>query len=152
MDKIVCSGALFYAQDTERFLLLHRTKGKTKGKWGLVGGTAEDQESPWESLSREINEEIGTVNKIKKVFPLETFISSDQHFNFHTYLCIVQNEFLPKLNDEHDGYCWVTLNQWPKPLHQGVQNTLRNKRNYNKLETVIKLIHVFLDDQAVDLT
>ena len=89
------------------------------------------------------------MQKIKKVFPLETFISSDQHFNFHTYLCIVQQEFIPQLNNEHDGYCWVALNQWPKPLHQGVQNTLRNKRNYNKLETVIKLIHVFLDEQVV---
>jgi len=40
MNKIVCSGALFYALNTKRFLFLHRTGGKTAGTWGLVGGIA----------------------------------------------------------------------------------------------------------------
>lgn len=145
MSKIICSGALFYTQNTKRFLLLHRTSEKTKGKWGLVGGTSEESETPWESLQRECIEEIGTLPDIKKVFPLETFISSDQNFNFHTYLCIIQDEFIPVLNDEHDGYAWACLDQWPKPLHPGLYNTLRNKTNYIKLETAIKLMHAFLD-------
>ena len=56
MDNIVCSGALFYTLDTNRFLFLHRTQGKTNNLWGLVGGTNEDQETPWEGLKREIEE------------------------------------------------------------------------------------------------
>ena len=41
-DKnIVCSGALFYARNTKRFLFLERTKTKTAGQWGLVGGMAD---------------------------------------------------------------------------------------------------------------
>jgi 8-oxo-dGTP pyrophosphatase MutT (NUDIX family) len=139
MEKIICSGALFYTLDTHRFLFLHRTKGKQNNLWGLVGGTNEGAETPWESLKREISEEIGDV-KIKKTIPLETFVSNDDKFQFHTYLCLVNEEFIPKLNDEHDGYAWVSFTKWPKPLHHGLKNTLTNKTNQIKLETVFKLI------------
>lgn len=142
MQNITCSGALFYSLDTSRFLFLHRTKGK-KSVWGLVGGKNEEQETPWEGLQREISEEIGTVPDIKKTIPLETFVSTDSHFLFHTYLCIIQNEFIPKLNDEHDGYAWITFGGWPQPLHQGLKNTLNNKLIQSKLETVFKLIHFY---------
>lgn len=141
MEKIICSGALFYTLDTHRFLFLHRTKGKQNNLWGLVGGTNEGTETPWESLKREISEEIGTV-KIKKTIPLETFVSNDDKFQFHTYLCLVDNEFIPILNDEHDGYAWVSFTKWPKPLHHGLRNTLQNKTNQLKLETVFKLIEL----------
>ena len=85
----VCSGALFYALDTKRFLFLHRVQGRTGNLWGLVGGTNEKAETPWEGLKREIFEEIGTV-EIKKTMPLETFVSNDTNFLFHTYLCVVE--------------------------------------------------------------
>jgi 8-oxo-dGTP pyrophosphatase MutT (NUDIX family) len=139
MENIVCSGALFYTLDTHRFLFLHRAKGKTANTWGLVGGTNEGCETPWEGLKREISEEIGEVN-IKKTIPLETFISNDSKFLFHTYLCVVEKEFLPKLNDEHSGYAWVNFGNWPKQLHHGLRNTLTNKTNIAKLETVFKMI------------
>ena len=142
MNKIICSGALFYTLDTNRFLLLHRTKSKQNNVWGLVGGTNEDCETPWEGLQREITEEIGSLPKIKKTIPLETFVSNDDHFNFHTYLCVVDHEFIPKLNDEHDGYAWVSFGKWPKPLHNGLANTLRSKTNQQKLETVFKLVEM----------
>ncbi len=70
MNKIICSGALFYSLKTKRFLFLHRTKGKTKNLWGLVGGTNEGIETPWEGLQREITEEIGNLPNIKKTIPL----------------------------------------------------------------------------------
>lgn len=140
MKKIICSGALFYTLSTNRFLLLHRTQSKQNNVWGLVGGTNEGKETPWEGLQREIQEEIGSVPEIKKTIPLETFISNDDHFLFHTYLCVIDNEFIPKLNGEHDGYAWVSFGKWPKPLHQGLSNTLRSKTNQHKLETVFKLV------------
>jgi 8-oxo-dGTP pyrophosphatase MutT (NUDIX family) len=135
----VCSGALFYALNTKRFLFLHRAQGRTGNLWGLVGGTNEKAETPWEGLKREIFEEIGTV-EIKKTMPLETFVSNDTNFLFHTYLCVVNQEFLPTLNHEHDGYAWVNFGQWPKPLHNGLKNTLNNKTNQRKLETVFRVI------------
>jgi ADP-ribose pyrophosphatase YjhB (NUDIX family) len=143
MKKIICSGALFYTLDTNRFLLLHRTQSKQNDVWGLVGGTNEEKETPWEGLKREIEEEIGSLPDIKKTIPLETFVSNDNHFYFHTYLCVVENEFIPKLNSEHDGYAWVNFGKWPKPLHHGLSNTLRSKTNQKKLETVFTLIKLF---------
>ena len=140
-DKnIVCSGALFYARSTKRFLFLERTKPKTAGQWGLVGGMAEGDETPWKALEREIGEEVGKTPPIKKVIPLEMFTSNDSKFFFHTYLAIVDNEFIPILNDEHSGYAWTNVNCWPKPLHVGLRNTLQNKAIREKLQTVLDLL------------
>lgn len=139
-SDIVCSGALFYTLSTNRFLFLHRVNGKRNNLWGLVGGTNEGKETPWEGLKREIEEEIGFVPEIKKTIPLESFLSNDEKFLFHTYLCVIQNEFIPNLNNEHDGYAWCSFNKYPKPLHQGLRNTLQNKTNQTKLETVFNLI------------
>lgn len=141
-SMITCSGALFYTLDTNRFLFLHRTNGKRNNMWGLVGGTNEGTETPWEGLKREIEEEIGFIPDIKKTLPLESFISNDEKFFFHTYLCVVKEEFIPKLNGEHDGYAWCSFTKWPKPLHHGLRNTLQSKVNLSKLETVFQTINL----------
>ena len=138
-QRIIGCGGLFYTLDTQRFLLLHRTQSKQNHVWGLVGGTTTTDSNAWEGLKREIKEEIGD-QKIIKTIPMETFISNDENFLYHTYLCLVKNEFIPKLNQEHDGYSWVTFGRWPKPLHQGLRKTLQNKTNQTKLETVFKMI------------
>ena len=142
MNQIICSGALFYTLDTNRFLFLHRAQGKRANMWGLVGGTNEGAETPWEGLKREIEEEIGFLPEIKKTLPLESFISTDDKFHFHTYLCIISEEFIPHLNNEHNGYAWCSFNKWPKTLHHGLRNTLQSKINIKKLETVFKTINL----------
>jgi 8-oxo-dGTP pyrophosphatase MutT (NUDIX family) len=140
-SKIVGTGALFYSLETKRFLFLHRANGKTSDTWGLVGGGTEQNETPYEGLKREITEEIGSLpDNIIKTIPLETFVSNDAKFNFHTYVMIIKNEFIPILNNEHNGYAWVSFKKWPKPLHQGLRNTLQNKTNLAKLETVFQVI------------
>lgn len=138
MNDIVCSGALFYSLDTNRFLFLHRASSKRNNVWGLVGGTNEGTESPWQGLQREIREEIGNV-VIKKAIPMETYVSKDNKFKFHTYVCIVEKEFLPILNSEHNGYAWVSYANWPNPLHQGLKNSFNNKAFKNKMETIIEV-------------
>ncbi len=139
-DNIICSGALFYATNTKRFLFLQRTDEKTQGTWGLVGGLARSTESAFEGLKREINEEVGVTPVFKKVIPLELFTSNDQKFYFHTYLIAIDGEFIPKLNDEHSGYCWCAFECWPKNLHGGLKNTLNNKAIKGKLQTILDLI------------
>ena len=139
-QKITCSGALFYALNTKRFLFLHRTQSKQNNVWGLVGGRSTTNETPIKALQREIKEEIGDVAVAVKTIPLETFVSTDEKFNFHTYLLVVKQEFIPKLNDEHDGYAWASFSKWPKPLHQGLRNTLQNKTNITKLKTVFEVV------------
>jgi len=141
MDQnIICSGALFYATSTKRFLFLQRNDTKTRGQWGLVGGRARFTESAFEGLKREIQEEVGATPAFKKTIPLELFTSNDQKFFFHTYVIAIESEFLPKLNGEHSGYCWCAFECWPKNLHAGLRNTLNNKAIKGKLQTILDLI------------
>ena len=141
-DRIVCSGALFYAKSTRRVLLLQKASGKHTGTWGLVGGTNLQNENPWQGLQREINEEIGATPNIIKTIPLETFVSNDKVFNFHTYLCVIENEFIPILSDEHMAWSWNTIDYASKPLHQGLRNSFSNKTIRNKLQTVFDIIEL----------
>ena len=141
MKEIVCSGGLFLAKDTKRFLFLLRTQGKTAGTWGLVGGKKEpDDHTPYDTLKREINEEVGKIPAIKKIIPLELFISNDQQFHYNTYVLLVEKEFIPMLNEEHSGYAWCNFNSWPKPLHQGVKTSLSNKSIRSKIEILLELV------------
>lgn len=139
-DQIVCSGALFYAKATRRFLLLQKAEGKHQGTWGLVGGTNIEGESAWQGLQREIQEEIGTPPLVIKSIPLETFVSNDSVFNFHTYLCIIENEFVPLLSQEHSGWAWSTIDLAPKPLHQGLRSSFGNRSIRAKLQTVFDIV------------
>jgi 8-oxo-dGTP pyrophosphatase MutT (NUDIX family) len=139
-EQIVCSGALFYAKSTRRFLLLQKAEGKHAGTWGLVGGTNIEGESAWQGLQREIVEEIGLMPTILKTIPLETFVSNDTVFNFHTYLCVIDLEFVPVLSDEHAGWAWATIDRAPKPLHQGLRNSFSSKTIRTKLQTVFDLV------------
>ena len=139
-DQIVCSGALFYAKSTGRFLLLQKASGKHAGTWGLVGGTNNEDETAWQGLQREIQEEIGQHPTILKSIPIETFVSNDSVFNFHTYLCVVETEFIPCLSDEHSGWAWANVDTAPKPLHQGLRSSFSNKTIRTKLQTIFDLM------------
>jgi 8-oxo-dGTP pyrophosphatase MutT (NUDIX family) len=141
MSTIICSGGLFLAKDTKRFLFLLRTKGKTAETWGFVGGKKEPEDTtPYDTLTREIEEEIGTPAKIEKMIPLEQYVSNDQHFKYNTYIVLVENEFIPTLNDEHSAYAWCDYNCFPKPLHKGVKVSLNNRSIKNKIEIILELI------------
>lgn len=141
MTEIVCSGGLFLAKDTKRFLFLLRSYGKTAGTWGLVGGKKEPYDTtPYETLTREIKEEVSKTPTIKKVVPLELFTSNDESFQYNTYVLIVDKEFIPILNYEHSGYAWCNIFAWPKPLHRGVRTSLNNRIIKTKLEILMDLI------------
>lgn len=140
-QQIIASGGLFLAKDTKRFLFLLRTQGRTAGTWGLVGGRKEPTDAtPFDALKREIEEEIGKVSNIKKTIPLELFTSNDQNFQYNTYVVLVDNEFIPVLNEEHSGYAWCAYDNWPKPLHQGLKASFGNKVIRGKLELMLDLL------------
>ena len=142
IDQIVCSGALFYAKHTKKILLLQKASGKHRGTWGLVGGTNIEGETAWQGLQREIVEEIGQIPAIIKTIPLETFVSNDSVFNFHTYLCVIESEFIPTLSSEHQGWAWCTVDGAPKPLHQGLRSSFSNKTIRTKLQTVFDIVEL----------
>jgi 8-oxo-dGTP pyrophosphatase MutT (NUDIX family) len=141
LNQIVCSGGLFLAKETGRFLFLLRTQGKTAGTWGFVGGKKEPNDvTPYDALTREIQEEVGKTPTIKKIIPLELFVSNDQNFQYNTYVLLVDREFIPNLNEEHSGYAWCNYDAYPKPLHQAVKSSLSNKIIKAKLEILLDLI------------
>jgi 8-oxo-dGTP pyrophosphatase MutT (NUDIX family) len=122
---------------------LLRNGGRTSGTWGIVGGKQEVTDANnFEALKREIVEEIGVMPDVKKTIPLELFVSKDDKFFYHTYLMIIEDEFIPKLNGEHNGWCWSEMDRYPKPLHQGLKSSFSNKTTRTKLQTVFDIIDI----------
>ena len=119
-DLIQGCGALVLCSKTKRYLFLLRSNGKFADTWGLVGGKIEPSEAIVTGLNREITEELGGSINHAKIIPIEKYTSSNEKFIYHTFLIKVDEEFVPELNDEHKGYCWVGLDDYPKPLHPGV--------------------------------
>jgi 8-oxo-dGTP pyrophosphatase MutT (NUDIX family) len=126
-------GSLIYCTSTHRYLFLLRNNGKTKNTWGLVGGKIEAGESIQDGLIREIREELGGEIRDAKIIPIEKYTSDNNKFVYHTFLIKVEHEFIPYLNNEHKGYCWVPLDDYPKPLHPGVYKTIKIERNRSNI-------------------
>lgn len=61
-------------------------------------------------------------------------------FNFHTYFCVVEEEFLPHLSEEHSAWGWFDLDKLPKPVHKGLDLSLRNRVIQTKIQTIIDII------------
>lgn len=139
-DIIEGIGSFIYCTSTKRYLFLLRNKGKYAGTWGVVGGKSECNETILETLSREIQEELGGSISDPKIIPLEKFTSENTKFVYHTYITPVDLEFVPKLNDEHRGYCWVTLEDYPTPLHPGVWRTIRFAVVAEKIKTLESIL------------
>ena len=135
VSNIVTSvGGLIYSKATSRYLFLLRDNTSYSNTWGLCGGKIEGGETLTDALCREIREEIGEID-IKKITPLEKFTSDNQKFIYHTVLITVDNEFVPTLNSEHKGYCWVRLEDHPSPLHPGVWKTFSFDSVIEKIKT-----------------
>jgi hypothetical protein len=61
-------------------------------------------------------------------------------FKFHTYFCIVDEEFVPKLSNEHVAWGWFALDSLPKPVHKGLDLSLRNRIIENKIQTILDIV------------
>lgn len=133
-------GALVRSNNTGRYLFLLRDKCSYGNTWGLPGGKFESGESTVQALERECEEELGQKIIYDKIIPIETFTSENQKFVYHTVLLSVATEFTPILNHEHKGYCWVHIEDHPKPLHPGVWKTFNFDVVKEKLETIKQVL------------
>jgi hypothetical protein len=87
-----------------------------------------------------VQEEIGVDLSQNKTIPIETFTSTDHKFVYYTFLITVNNEFVPELNYEHRGYCWVNLKDYPKPLHPGVWKTFNFSSVVDKIQMLESIL------------
>lgn len=145
---ISASGGLFLSLDTKRICLqLRSDNGKYGGTWSFWGGKSENDEKPIDTLFRELKEEIGILPDIQKVYPLHKYVSQDKNFEYNAFVITVFEEFIPTLNKESSGYCWVDAGIYPKPLHRGAKNVLSSKTVDKKIKTIINLID---DSNGID--
>ena len=134
---ITASGCIFLSTDTGRVMLQQRSGTVNQPRtWGFFGGKAEGDERPVQTLYREIEEEVGLVPDIKKVVSVNKFTSPNKQFVYHTFVVTVQEEFTPILNNESDGYCWVKVGNWPRPLHPGAKIQCHSKQFIKKIKTI----------------
>ena len=129
-------GVWFLSQGTGRYLYLLRNDVKHPGSWGLPGGKIETGETLLGGMERECVEELGSFPTYTRLVPLEKFTSADGMFEYHTWVCVVDEEFIPVLNDEHLGYAWIDQGTWPRPMHPGLWSTVNLESIQTKLESI----------------
>jgi ADP-ribose pyrophosphatase YjhB (NUDIX family) len=131
-------GTIFVSTKTQRILLNLRAPHKTHSMcWSLWGGMVEQGEQPKEALLRELSEEMGSIPDIERIYPFDIYHSKDKHFRYYTFVCVVEEEFIPELNIESAGYAWIDLGQWPKPMHQGAKISFCNLKAIEKIKLII---------------
>jgi 8-oxo-dGTP pyrophosphatase MutT (NUDIX family) len=115
------AGVFFYSKSTKRYLYLLRSDHRSP-TWSIPGGGIDQDETLFEGIARECDEEMAFDISELKLIPIQKFVNNA--FSYHTFFCEVKEEFMPTLNDEHVGYAWVTEGQYPKPLHPGLFSTV----------------------------
>jgi 8-oxo-dGTP pyrophosphatase MutT (NUDIX family) len=131
----IAAGVFFYCGSTNRFLYLLRSDSKNPS-WSIPGGKLDLDETLLEGIKRECTEEIGFFDSSFKLIPIQKFVNGT--FTYNTFFCAVDEEFVPKLNNEHCGYAWVGNNLYPKPLHPGLFSTVNIDIVQEKLQSLIK--------------
>ena len=131
-------GTLIVSTKTKRVLLNLRAPHKTHAmQWALFGGMVEKDEQPKDALMRELTEEMGFVPDIEKLYPFDVYQSRDGHFKYYSFVAVVVDEFVPELNAESCGYCWIDLGEWPKPMHQGARISFCNLKAIDKIKLIL---------------
>lgn len=130
-------GAFVYCVNTTRFLFLLRSTARYEYFWNLPGGKQHRDESVRQCLIREIEEETG-VKILNSFVPVDSYTNDAGNFTYNTYFCAVKNEFVPRLNREHCGYCWVPLDKFPRPLHPGIFGSLKEEDTQAILRKLIE--------------
>jgi hypothetical protein len=116
------AGLLFLAKDTGRILLVLDQDKWSVPTFSKKTTTLEDSKTLLEEYSS------------GRILPIELYLSEDKGFQYETYVCLVEKEFLVR-NDL--TYCWATLNTLPKQIHVGLKSTLNNSITKIKLETIL---------------
>lgn len=93
-------------QKDHKIFATQRGYGEFKGWWEFPGGKIEADESPKESLVREIKEELDTVISVGELFHTVEYDYPKFHLTMHCFLCnVVKGNLVLK---EHEDARWLT--------------------------------------------
>lgn len=131
-EKIKCAGILFVDPvESSVFLMRRADGGDDRGKWSLPGGHLNHGESFLEAAKRETKEEAGSMPNISKS-PLFVYNNDLGHLIYRTYVIALKpsekENWVPKLNKEHDKSGWFKLNNLPENTHEGVLLVLKEMK------------------------
>jgi hypothetical protein len=121
------AGLLFVARSTGRLLLILEDQKWTVPTFVRRSSILEDAEPLLNNFS------------VGKILPIELYLSEDRGFEYGTYICLVDDEFL---TTSAATISWASLNHLPKQLHTGLKNTLSNTIIRTKIETILELENV----------
>ncbi len=118
------AGLLFLAKTTGRILLILEDSKWTVPTFARSGPLLEDARDLLENYSH------------GRLLPIELYLSEDRGFEYGTYVCLVDNEFLTTAKKT---IAWSHLDYLPKQLHTGLKTTLNNILIRTKIETILEL-------------
>jgi hypothetical protein len=121
------AGLLFLAKATSRILLILEDSKWTVPTFARKSTLLEDAEELLNSYSK------------GRIVPIELYLSEDRGFEYGTYVCLVEQEFL---TTAAKTVAWSGLDYLPKQLHNGLKATLNNTLIRTKIETVLELENV----------
>jgi len=121
------AGLLFLAKTTGRTLLILEDQEWTVPTFTRKSTLLEDADSLLESYSK------------GKIVPIELYLSEDKGFEYGTYICLVNEEFL---TIAASTISWSSLDNLPKQLHNGLKATLNNQIIRTKIDTIMELENV----------
>jgi hypothetical protein len=123
------AGLLFLAKNTGRILLILEESKWTVPTFARKSTLLSDAEELLKNYSK------------GRIVPIELYLSEDRGFEYGTYVCLVDQEFLTTAKET---IAWSDLEYLPKQLHNGLKATLNNTQIRTKIETVLELENVKL--------
>lgn len=124
------AGLLFLAKPTGRILLILENQKWTVPTFPRQNSLLEDAEALLTNYAR------------GRILPIELYLSEDRGFEYGTYVCLVDSEFL---TNSSETIAWSTLSHLPKSLHIGLSTTLNNAVIRTKIETILELEHASIN-------
>ena len=121
------AGLLFLAKTTSRILLILEDSKWTVPTFVRKSTLLDDAEGLLNSYSK------------GRIVPIELYLSEDRGFEYGTYVCLLEQEFLATAAET---IAWSSLDHLPKQLHNGLKATLNNALIRTKIETVLELENV----------
>ncbi len=118
------AGILFLSKNTRRILLILEDQKWTVPTFPRKSNLLEDARELLSSYSQ------------GKILPIELYLSEDRGFEYGTYLCLVDEEFL---TSSARTIAWCDLDDLPRQLHNGLKTTLTNQLIRTKIDTVLDI-------------